>query len=215
MNHASGNEDWELCNLSMDDAWDSSSFQWIPEGYEESLDGPGSSSGLPLPAPRRAALGPRFSYPFQLDSQHVAVSEVSHHCSFETGLPRPDLVHRAGPTRISALHSGGKPLPKLKSQRADIIISVHDHSNLQPHPAHMSESTALDCASANSKRPRIAKSAPQPKAVNISCIRQASDSTLLQALWTQICGIFLHHSMFLMDLQCSSQRTEHVNRFLN
>ena len=89
MNHDSGNEDWELCNLSMDDAWDSSSFQWIPDSYEESLDGPGSSSGLP--APRRSALGPRFSSPFQLDSQHVAVGEVSHHCSFETGLPRPEV----------------------------------------------------------------------------------------------------------------------------
>ena len=215
MNDDSGNEAWDICNLSIDDACDSSSFQLIPEEYDVSSNDPGSSSGLPLPAPHRSALAPRFSSPFQLDPQHMAVREVSHHRSFETGLPRPDLVHRAGPTRISALHSGGEPLPKLRSQRPESILSVHDKSHLQSCPVHTSEFTALDVPSANSKRPRIAKSAPQPKAVNIARIRQASDSTLLQALWTQICGIFLNHSMFLMDLQCSSQRTEHVNRFLN
>ena len=215
MNHDSVDEDWAVCNLSIDDAGDSSSFQLISEDHEISPNDHIPSSGLPLPALHRSAVGPRFSSPYPLDSQHTAVSEVSHHCNFETGLQRPDLVHREGPTRISALHSGGKPLPKLRSQRPRSIVSVHDHSNLQSYPVCTSESTALDVPSAHSKRPRIATSAPQPKAVNISRIKQASDSTLLQALWTQICGIFLHHSMFLMDLQCSSQRTEHVNRFLN
>ena len=215
MNHDSFEAHWDVCDLSVDDASDSQSFQLVSEDHEISPKDELPSSGLPLPALHRSVVGPRFSSPYQLDSQHTAVSEVSHHCNFETGLQRPDLVHRAVPTRISALHSGGKPLPKLRPQRPSSIVSVHDHSNVHLSPMSMSAFTALDVQPTHSKRPRIATSAPQPKAVNVSRIKQASDSTLVQALWIQICGIFLHHSLFLTDLQCSSQMTEHVNRFLN
>ena len=92
------------------------------------------SSGLPLPALRHSVGNPRFSSPYQLNSYHVTVSRVSHHCNFESGLQRPELVHRAGPTRISPLHSGGKPLPKLRPQRPSSIVSVHDHSMMASSP---------------------------------------------------------------------------------
>ena len=215
MNLDLGVDDWELFENSLDDAVDSSSFQLISEDGVPSGDDTGSNSSMPLPAPHRESLGPRFSSPFQWDPKHVAVSRVSHHCTFETGLPRPTLSQGAGPSRISDLHSGGKPLPKLNSQRPKSIQSVLDQPCTPTVLGSSMDQCALGATLTNSKRPRIATSAPRPKEVNISRIKQASDSSLLQALWAQVCHIFLSHSMFLMDLQRSVQQTEHVNRFLN
>ncbi len=155
MNLDLGVDDWEIFDTSLDDALDTSSFQLISEDGGPSGDDTGSNynSAMPLPAPHRESLGPRFSSPFQLDPQQVAVSRVSHHCTFETGLPRPNLIQRAGPTQISELHSGGKPLPKLKSQRPDSIQSVLDQSCSQTHLGFSSDQFALDAISANPKRP--------------------------------------------------------------
>ena len=193
----------------------SPSFPLVSDEHDTSPADEIPSSGLPLPALRHSVGSPRFSSPYQLNSQHAKVSKVSHHCKFESGLQRPELMHRAGPTRISPLHSGGKPLPKLRPQRPGSIVSVHDHSLMASSPVGLNAFATVDDPPSHSKRPRIATSAPQPKAVNVSRIKQASDSPLVQALWIQICGIFLHHSMFLTDLQGSFQQTEHVNRFLN
>ena len=178
MNLDLGVDDWELLDTSLDDVLDTSSFQQFFYDGVPSGDDTGSNSAMPLPAPHRESLGPRFSSPFQLDPQHVAVSRVSQHCTFETGLPRPTLSQRAGPTRISELHSGGKPLPKLKSQRPDSIQSVLDQPCTQTFLGYSMDQFALGATSINPKRPRIAKSAPQPKEVNISRIKQASDSSL-------------------------------------
>ena len=206
---------WDVCDLSLDDSVASPSFQLVSDEHDTSPADDIPSSGLPAPALHHSVGGPRFSSPYQLNSQHETVSRVSHHCNFESGLQRPELVHRAGPTRISPLHSGGKPLPKLKPQRPSSIVSVHDHSMMASSPMGLNAFATVDDPPSQSKRPRIMTSAPQPKMVNVSRIKQASDSPLVQTLWVRICGIFLHHSMFLTDLQSSFQQTEHVNRFLN
>ncbi len=182
MNLDLGVDDWEFLDTSLDDAVDTSSFHLISEDGVPSGDDTGSNSSMPLPAPHRESVGPRFSSPFQLDPQHVAVSRVIHHCTFATGLPRPTLSQRAGPSRISDLHSGGKPLPKLKSQRPNSIQSVLDQPCTPIFLGSSMEQFAVGATLTNPKRPGIATSAPQPKEVNISRIKQASDSSLLQAL---------------------------------
>ena len=140
---------WILKDLKDSDEHDTSPADDIP------------SSGLPAPALHHSVRGPRFSSPYQLDSHHVTVSRVSHHCNFESGLQRPELVHRAGPTRISPLHSGGKPLPKLRPQRPGSIVSVHDHSMMASSPVGLNAFATVDDPPSQSKRPRIATSAPQ------------------------------------------------------
>lgn len=65
------------------------------------------------------------------------------------------------------------------------------------------------------KRRRVQESAPQPRQQNISRVCNASDSLVVQQLWSRMLEIFGAHSTLLLDLSHSCQKQEHMNRFLN
>ena len=153
-------DDWDALNVQgLDSSMDDSSFQLVTDEPVASADDLGAASDVPLPAPNQTVRGPRFSSPFQLDPNHVAVSQVHHHCTFESGLPRPELLQRSGPTRITELPSGGKPLPKRQSRRPDSIRSVHEQSSSHPGLCHTPVSATIMVPCSTSKRLRVRSSA--------------------------------------------------------
>ena len=116
-------QSWEIVQDLSDDA-DVSSFDLISDDMDSGLGNFEDTSDLPLPAPVLPISGPRFSSPFQLDSTAPVFSKVHHSCTYEPGLPRPELVQRLEPTRIHGLQSGGLPVPKIRMKRPDSIVSV-------------------------------------------------------------------------------------------
>ena len=111
MNTSDFEQSWEIVQDLSDDA-DVNSFDLISDDTDSVLGSFEGASDLPLPAPVFPSTGPRFSSPFQLDSTVPASSKVHHSCTYEPGLPRPELVQRLEPTRIHGLQSGGLPVPK-------------------------------------------------------------------------------------------------------
>lgn len=214
MNISDLEQSWEIVQDLSDDA-DVSSVDLISDDMDSGLGNFEDTSDLPLPAPVLPISGPRFSSPFQLDSTAPVFSKVHHNCTYEPGLPRPELVQRLEPTRIHGLQSGGLPVPKIRMKRPDSIVSVLEtpaaSSQLNPFSEHRNFSGPVALA----KRQRVQLSAPQPQSSNVSRVKMASDSKLVQSLWVQVSNVFGHKSKFLQDLRHSSQQEEHVKRFLN
>ena len=156
---------------------------------------------------------PRFPSPFGKGSMALPPHAVRTCQTFSAGKQflGPSMQ---GPSSLrTSWQVGGKPKPK---PRVNVPQSLQRFSAEGSHIVHVE--SHLDFASVvNSveKRRRIQESVPQPRQQNIARVRNASDCVAVQQLWKRILEIFGYHSTLLRELSYSSQKTEHMNRFLN
>lgn len=156
---------------------------------------------------------PRFPSPFGKGSMALPPHAVRTCQTFSAGKQflGPSMQ---GPSSLrTSWQVGGKPKPK---PRVNVPQSLQRFSAEGSHIGHVE--SHLDFASVvNSveKRRRIQESVPQPRQQNIARVRNASDCVAVQQLWKRILEIFGYHSTLLRELSYSSQKTEHMNRFLN